>query len=1056
MNKKIVTLAIAISLIVMLAFTRIAFAQETCVPSNPSISIFPSNQSGNGTLFYSINLKNNDNSYCNTTDFRISCDTGNPDLKCFIISSGYPEIPTITESFMPPGYAWPKTIKVNSSSTLSQGSYPFTITIDDGAFNRTVTKSASVTGYYTLKPSLIITTEYKTVKFGETFYISASSSSPYKWELWNYDKNYLDSKGGVAGCTPSGNCNYSFQFIPSKNIKTITIVDIVRKDEDNYIVEKKQTYVTIETTNSTCRNINDQCNSNDECCSKTCVNNKTIGLCKETYVGPSCVDSDNRDYYKKGTVFGLTNINYTAYSYYANWDDVCAKDTSSSTGENDKALFEYFCYGGYYNSETYFCSNGCQDGACLSSNIPITEEYKTVNLGEIFTVSGDSSYPYTWSLKNYDKNYLELQPIATITCKAEYGSSCPYNFEFKAINSGKTTIELDEINTTDNSVAQIKYIYVTINPSETKIAYLNQPFDLNKGGSAEIVDYRNMIVTLNDLEPLTTTCSATTITTGGAGCAGGDWIATVSMSMPGNLVGISMKINLGESKDTPFGVKISFDRMTDSNTGVFTVYQETNDFNFNIKTDNYYYSSGENVIITAILSESPSIDLKDAVIMTTVTDPNGVQYQVRMDTIGTGISTCAQSVTTKTYTCVITNEYHFTGTFNIPSDAPEGNYRVMSTAVASGIRKNAETNFEVGKTTSSYVDVSISPKEQHAVIGNEVTYQVTVTDKHPISLCPVRSNQTGEILPANVIGCMRPTYTYTISVNGLPYNTKYQNVIGLPAGGAMTFTLYVFPSSTGTSEGVATATTTTGTINPASSEQRIVSVVTGEAVATPVTTQETVKEVMFKFTVQATQQDDPTVSNSDGAILYVRFIETPQPPPFPETEKIDIELRNSWNLISAPGYGYFSSGTCSAASKPVAFIYLTDQKRYVSFDEALSIMGTDKLKEYLSTHSFWVYSYESCKMTFDIEKYSTYSGLQLDQGWNLLGITKDMVGETMSNIKGTCTFEKLYSWDADSQKWVTKTENDLIDRMGYGDIVKASSACNLNTNIIQPPSVQGG
>jgi hypothetical protein len=399
------------------------------------------------------------------------------------------------------------------------------------------------------------------------------------------------------------------------------------------------------------------------------------------------------------------------------------------------------------------------------------------------------------------------------------------------------------------------------------------------------------------------------------------------------------------------------------------------------------------------------------------------------------------------------NEYHFTGTYSIPSGASNGIYRVMSTAILSGIKKNAESSFEVEKTYSDLVDVSIKPTEQHTVIGKEVSYEITIKDKHPIPMCPI-----AECLnpPCAIPNCTRPIYTYYISVNGLPYNTKYQNVIVIPAGGSTAIPLWVFPSSTGTSEGVTTATTTTGTINPTSSEQRIVSIVTGEAIATSTTTQtQPIKEVMFKFTVQAIQQDDSRVSGSDGAILFVRFIETPEPPPFPETEKIDIELRNGWNLISAPGYGYFSIGSCSPSSKPIAFIYLTDQKRYVSYDEALNIMGTDKLKEYLSTHSFWVYSYESCKIVFDVEKYSTYSDLQLDQGWNLLGVTKDMVGETMNNIKGTCTFEKLYNWDADSQKWIARTENDLIEKMGYGGIVKVSSTCNLNSNVIQPPILPG-
>jgi hypothetical protein len=440
------------------------------------------------------------------------------------------------------------------------------------------------------------------------------------------------------------------------------------------------------------------------------------------------------------------------------------------------------------------CGSDCY---CHPSAIPITEEYKTVNLGEIFIVSSEATEPYKWELKNYDKNYLEQQLNVGGTCSIGIGQTnavCTYAFSFKAINSGKTTIELDKINKNDNSVAEIKYIYVTINPTETKTAYLNQPFELKEKESAEIIDYRNMIVTLDDLEILATTCpvTTTTTTTGGgaggitpvtsgggvAGCAYGGWMATVSIKMPGGLVAASMRIYEGESKDTPFGVKIRFDRVGESRTAVFTVYQETNEFNFYVKTDKYSYSPGESVRIDAILSGYPSsFDFKNAAVITTVTDPDGRQYEVKMDSIGASASACTQSITTKTYTCAILNEYHFTGTYNIPSDASKGIYRVMSTAITSTIKKNAESSFEVEKTYSDFVDVSINPKEQHTVIGKEVTYQVTITDKHPIPTCPIIECFNP---PCPVPNCIRPTYMYYISVNGLPYNTKYQNVIGLP------------------------------------------------------------------------------------------------------------------------------------------------------------------------------------------------------------------------------------------------------------------------------------
>ena len=67
----------------------------------------------------------------------------------------------------------------------------------------------------------------------------------------------------------------------------------------------------------------------------------------------TCTDSDSgKDYYVKGTV-----------------TDIDGNGTDYCSGAND--LTEYFCGTQLQlNSETYTCPNGCQDGACVSSEIP--------------------------------------------------------------------------------------------------------------------------------------------------------------------------------------------------------------------------------------------------------------------------------------------------------------------------------------------------------------------------------------------------------------------------------------------------------------------------------------------------------------------------------------------------------------------------------------------------------------------------------------------------------------------------------------------------------------
>lgn len=896
---------------------------------------------------------------------------------------------------------------------------------------------------------LVASIEYKNVTLGETFTVSTSATSPYKWELIEYNKEYLDSKGAGVGCgiIPDKNetiCTYSFSFTAIKEGKTTIELNKI-STTDNSTYEIRYIHVTIVSTygkpdltigkieyfldnptNPTklhfqvlIRNIGTASCSFDSNIRIPQLSNYQENKCTYLNPGESCVESG----------YGYSGLGGTIPTGY--YDIIAVVDPRNLVDELNED------------------NNQAERRVYVNPTIPIIEEYKTVKVGEIFTVSGTFSggTPYAWRLKSYDTTYLEYLGEETI-CATIPGGICSTNFKFKAKIAGKTKVELNKIDTRNNNIVEIKYIYVTILSSPIKIVRLNEPFELSEGEIAEVVDYRNMIVGLDKIETITV-CPITTAgetPTPQQECKV-TWLATLSIRMPGDLEVLIIKLGIGDIRDTPFGVKIRFDRLVSSNTGVFTVYQEAREFKFSIKTDKYWYSHGESVRIEAILVGDPSINFADARVIAHVIDPRGPAYrhEVEMRRVGVIAPTCTEAVTTGSYTCPRVNEYHFVGIFDIPFDAPIGLYTVKSTALVEGITKEAETSFRVGETYPEGVDVSIMPERQVTSIGKEVSYRVTITDKQPPQPCP-----TG------VEECPMRIYTYIIDVSGLPYHTLYPRVVGVPTGGSETFELLVFPSSVRTAQGITTAVEKVE-ITETVAEERTVAP-TGGAVATQPTMVEEVpvREAVFRFTVKATLREDPTVSDSAIGILHVRFIEIPEPPPFPE-ETIKIELRRGWNLISLPGKGSgFTQGTCSAIQKPLAYVYLQDQNRYVTLEEAVRIMGSEKLLDYLSTHSFWIYSYEDCNVGFKVTSYSTYSGLPIVQGWNLLGTTKDMIGETLNNIKGTCTFERVYTWDAASQKWAEKTENDLIEKIGYGILVKATSACNLQTNVIQPPAFPGG
>ncbi|MEM5812461.1 MAG: hypothetical protein QW286_01965, partial [Candidatus Aenigmatarchaeota archaeon] len=71
-----------------------------------------------------------------------------------------------------------------------------------------------------------------------------------------------------------------------------------------------------------------------------------------------CNDSDGgKDYYVKGTTYGVLYTTASLENYYKTYTDNCSPETGS--------LIEYYCSNnGYVFNEWYKCPNGCVDGAC--------------------------------------------------------------------------------------------------------------------------------------------------------------------------------------------------------------------------------------------------------------------------------------------------------------------------------------------------------------------------------------------------------------------------------------------------------------------------------------------------------------------------------------------------------------------------------------------------------------------------------------------------------------------------------------------------------------------
>ena len=164
------------------------------------------------------------------------------------------------------------------------------------------------------------------------------------------------------------------------------------------------------------------------------------------------------------------------------------------------------------------------------------------------------------------------------------------------------------------------------------------------------------------------------------------------------------------------------------------------------------------------------------------------------------------------------------------------------------------------------------------------------------------------------------------------------------------------------------------------------------------------------------------------------------PPTFPGEIVTSVSLNKGWNLVSLGAeVQNFLPSDCSADKKLVAFVYISDLKKYVSIKEAREILGKD-FGKYFEEYSFWVYSYSDCVLKTTVKKVSVEKFL-LDEGWNLLTVPSFFAGKSFVDIQNSCDVLSAYTWKADKQQWVTLEDQQKMEDNGQGIIVKVDKSC---------------
>lgn len=202
---------------------------------------------------------------------------------------------------------------------------------------------------------------------------------------------------------------------------------------------------------------------------------------------------------------------------------------------------------------------------------------------------------------------------------------------------------------------------------------------------------------------------------------------------------------------------------------------------------------------------------------------------------------------------------------------------------------------------------------------------------------------------------------------------------------------------------------------------------------------------VFEQMIEKHLYDDDVVIIDDPVIIdYPPVIE--EPPEFPgeEGDEVTLTLNRGWNLVSLSGYMLqaFTDSTCDE-SRLFGFIYLEDEGRYVSLENAYKYI--DDLEEYVSKHAFWVYSYNTCTLSADVESDTMLYRLHLTSGWNVVPVLKSFVGNTVQEVAGNCNIQSVYAWESKHQEWDKGSVNGDLPEEGLfqGLLIKVARACTM-------------
>lgn len=239
----------------------------------------------------------------------------------------------------------------------------------------------------------------------------------------------------------------------------------------------------------------------------------------------------------------------------------------------------------------------------------------------------------------------------------------------------------------------------------------------------------------------------------------------------------------------------------------------------------------------------------------------------------------------------------------------------------------------------------------------------------------------------------------------------------------------------------------------------------------------TSQEILEKYGFEPNIVPEPAVTPFVSFDVFETHVDGCQVPDC--AFRVELDLHKKWNLV--PIYFLLNEqqdeiqlekGTCKLQDFLVIYGYSPVEKDYVKLhsygkgandlkNSIIDFKVADRTFVNTPFNSVWVYSINECELVAELS--NTYKNLLLileqgrsqgatsfASGWNFWVGSADMEGKSFDEMKGSCTIEKAYTFDASSQSWKTLT---TPPGPATNFIFKATGACMFGFAETAPPEL---